>query len=93
MAKDRLLRVEEVALQIGVSVQSINVWYRWARQNSDNEYAKILPQYIQTTSRSVRYWRQSDIWKLLEFKASIPHGRNGVLGSVTQKYVKSRKDK
>ena len=91
MTDCRLLKVEEVAVTIGSSVQSINNWYRFKKQNPDNEYAKLLPEYIQQSERMTRYWRDSDIWKLIEFKQSIPQGCKGIMGSVTQKYHKKEK--
>lgn len=88
--ENRKLRVEEVAVMIGSSVKSINNWYMFKKQNPDNELAKLLPEFKQEGTRMTRYWNESDIWKLIEFKQSIPHGRNGIMGSVTQKYY--RKD-
>lgn len=89
---ERLLKIEEVAILIGSSVQTINMWYRFKRSEPENEYAKMLPDYIQKGGlRSTRYWTQKDIYKLIEFKQSIPLGRNGVLGTITQKYVKRRR--
>lgn len=83
------LRIEEVAIRIGVSVNTVNSWYRFKKQNPDDEYAKMLPDYTQEGGdRSVRYWTEQDIDKLLEFKNKRPTGRNGVMGIVTQKYVK-----
>ena len=83
---ERLLKLEEVAILIGSSGKSINNWYWFKRENPDNEYAQMLPDYVQYGPRQTRYWRESDIWKLIKFKQSIPQGRNGIMGSVTQKY-------
>lgn len=85
---ERMLKIEEVALMLGVSTQTINIWYRWARENPDNELAKLVPQYVQTGSRQTRYWTQSDVWKLVEFSKSIPRGRNGIMGDITQRRKK-----
>lgn len=84
------LRIEEVALFLGVSVETINIWYRFKKQHPDDVYAKMLPDYEQESSRSCRYWNQSDIDKLLEFKKARPIGRNGAMGTITQKYVKKK---
>jgi len=81
-----LLKIEEVAVLIGSSCKSINNWYWFRRENPDNEYAKMLPDYIQQGARQTRYWKKSDLWKLIEFKKAIPQGRNGIMGSVTQRY-------
>lgn len=88
---DRLLKLEEVAVLIGSSGKSINNWYWFKRENPDNEYAKMLPNYTQEGGRQTRYWKESDIWKLIEFKQAIPKGRGGVMGDITQKYYRKEK--
>lgn len=88
---EKLLRLEEVALLVGCSSKTINNWYAWKRTNPDHELVKLLPDFIQSGARQTRYWKQSDVWQLIQFRSSIPQGRNGILGSVTQKYY--HKDK
>ena len=88
---DRLLKLEEVAVLIGSSGKSINNWYWFKRENPENEYAKMLPEYTQEGGRQTRYWKESDIWKLIEFKQAIPKGRGGVMGDITQKYYRKEK--
>lgn len=90
MQEERLLKLEEVALRVDVSFKTINNWYMFRKQNPDNEYAKMLPDFIQSGARQTRYWRESDIWKLIEFKQAIPQGRNGIMGEITQKYYKKK---
>ena len=91
MSKERLLKLEEVAVLINSSGKSINNWYWFKRENPDNEYAKMLPDYIQEGGRQTRYWKESDVWKLIEFKQAIPKGRGGVMGDITQKYYRKEK--
>lgn len=88
---EKLLRIEEVALLIGASTQTINNWYRWKKTNPEHPMAKLLPDYIQEGNRQMRFWKKSDVWSIVEFKNTIPHGRNGILGDITQK--KSRRKK
>lgn len=88
-----LLKLEEVAVLIGSSGKSINNWYMFKKQYPNNAYAKMLPEFIQQGARQTRYWKKSDIWKLIKFKSSIPQGRNGIMGSVTQKYYQKNTDK
>lgn len=90
MQEERLLKLEEVALRVDVSFKTINNWYMFRKQNPDNEYAKMLPNFIQSGARQTRYWRESDIWKLIEFKQAIPQGRNGIMGDITQKYYRKK---
>ena len=87
-----LLNVQEVAVLIGSSIQTIGSWYRWKALNPSHELAKLLPDYKRIGNRSTRYWERDDIARLIEFKCRIPQGRNGVMGAVTQKYVKKNKE-
>ena len=85
---NKKLTVTEVAVLVGCSVQTINYWYAFKRKEPNNKLAKILPDYTQEGGRQTRYWKEEDIFKLVMFKNSIPRGRNGILGSVTQRYAK-----
>jgi hypothetical protein len=82
---EKLLRIEEVALLVNTSTQTINNWYRWKKLHPEHSLAKLLPDYIQSGPRQTRYWKRTDVWSIAEFKNNIPHGRNGILGEITQK--------
>lgn len=88
----RLLNVQELSMLIGSSIQTIGSWYRWKELHPDHELAKLIPDYTRIGNRRTRYWKQDDVWKLLEFKQKLPQGRNGIMGEVTQKYVKKKED-
>lgn len=90
---DKLLNVSEVSMYVGSSIQTISSWYRWKDLNPEHELAKIIPEYTRIGNRRTRYWTMDDVWKLVEFKKSIPQGRNGIMGAVTQKYVKKKGDR
>lgn len=92
MKERRLLVATEVAVMAGISLQTLNIWYVYKRQNPDSEYAKKLPEYIQEGEKQTRYWRIEDVYKLIEFKAMLPHGRNGIMGDITQKYYRKEKE-
>lgn len=83
-----LLRIEEVAVLCGVSVQTINNWYKFKAENPDSEYAQMLPSYSILGGRKQRFWDKADINDLIRFKSSMPKGCKGVMGAVTQKYVR-----
>lgn len=87
---DKLLKVQEVAYRLGVSNQTVGIWYKFKRENPDNEYSMLLPDF--TRKGQTRYWNESDVEALKYFQRIIPQGRNGVLGSVTQRYVKKSDD-
>ena len=89
---EKLLNVSEVSLLVGSSIQTISSWYRWKALHPDHELAKIIPDYVRIGNRRTRYWKRDDVWKLVEFKNSIPQGRNGIMGEITQKYVKKKGD-
>lgn len=82
------LRIEEVAILCGVSVQTINNWYKFKRENPNNEYARLLPEFECVGGRKQRYWDKTDVDALIAFKSKMPKGCKGVMGSVTQRYVK-----
>ncbi len=88
---NNLLRAEELAMMIGSSVPTISSWYRWKRLNPEHELARKLPEFERHGAHRTRYWREEDIEKIMDFKRSIPQGRNGVMGAVTQKYVRKGK--
>ena len=83
-----ILRIEEVAVLCGVSVQTINNWYKFKRENPNNEYARLLPDYHTVGGREQRFWDKADMDAILNFKQKMPKGCKGVMGSVTQRYVK-----
>lgn len=86
--RNDLVNVQTLAFYINSSVQTISMWYRWKKLHPEHELAKLLPDYI-IGSRGIRLWKKDDIWKLTQFKQSIPQGRNGIMGEVTQMYSKS----
>lgn len=89
----RKLKMEELACLVGVSVQTINIWYKWKRHFPDNELAKLLPDYTQEGPRHTRYWDEDAVWRIIEFKQNIIRGRNGVMGDITQRRLKTGKKK
>lgn len=92
--ESNMLNAQQVATLVGVSTPTLNMWYKWKNENPDNEYAKLLPDYVQDGKRGIggtRYWESSSIDAIINFKNVCPKGRNGVRGSVTQRYVKKTK--
>lgn len=85
---DGLLKVQEVAVMVDSSVQTINLWYKFKREHPDHELAKEIPDY-EMIGRT-RCWTQSAVIELIQFKSHLPQGRKGVMGAVTQKYVKKK---
>lgn len=87
------LRIEEVALIVGVSTKTINTWYQFKREKPDNELAQLLPEPDRVGPHRTRYWRHGQIQSIIKFKEALPIGRRGVMGAVTQKYAKKQKGK
>ena len=88
-----LLTALEVCVLVHCSYNALNYWYRWKGLNPNNEYAKLLPDYIQIANRQTRYWKRDDVAKIIQFKNSVPQGRNGIMGDITQKYRRAQKEK
>lgn len=86
-----MYKAVEVALLLDISVPTLNNWYKFKKQDPNNEMCKLLPDPIQKSVRQTRYWKEEDIPKLIEFKANIVWGRNGFMGSITQAYAKKEK--
>lgn len=91
--EEKLLKLEEVAILVGRSCITINSWYKWKRENPDHKFAYLLPDYIQSSDRQTRYWKLTDIEKLIRFKDRVRVGRDGFMGDVTQRYTKKAKEK
>ena len=91
-----LLTATEVCTLVGISIYTLNRWYKYKDLYPDDEYSKKLPdvQRANISNRSARYWKSDDVWKLIEFKATIPKGCKGVLGEVSShKYDKPKEAK
>lgn len=87
-----LYQIEWVAIQLGCSVQTINSWYRWKKVHPEHELVKLLPEPTKKSAHSKRLWTETDIETLRQFQQTIPHGRNGILGDITQKSVRRSKN-
>lgn len=85
-------QIEWVAIQLGCSTQTINAWYRWKKLHPEHEFAKLLPEPKKRYAHDKRLWSELDIEMLREFQKTIPHGRNGILGDVTQKSLRRKKN-
>lgn len=91
--EDRLIRVEEMAMRIGVSYKTIQNWYAFKKAYPDHELSKLLPECIQSAPRQTRYWREEDVEKLKYFKSVMPRGGQGQMSAITQKYIRTRKER
>lgn len=89
--KERLINAMEVSLLVGCTVPTLNSWYKWKQLEPEQELTKLLPDFIRIGNKKTRYWKESDVYKIIEFRTKLPQGRNGLMGKVTQKYVKKEK--
>lgn len=87
--KTKLLKLEEVAIELGCSCYTINNWYRAKKKNPDNELFDLLPEPRQSGGRQTRYWTQRDINKLKKFSSQLPKGRRGIMGKYKGKGTKN----
>jgi len=89
------LKIEEVAVKVGVSVQTLNRWYKFKKENPKDSISKTLPAYkmVTTTSGCVRLWQEKDVEKLKDFKSNIIPGRTGRMGKYKGEGTKNGKSK
>lgn len=90
------LKIEEVAVWIGVSTQTINRWYKFKRENPNNKTSKALPAYKVLKSGNnlpLRIWNEKDMKKLEAFKSNMVKGRNGKMGLYEGKGTSNGKKK
>lgn len=85
------MKIEEVAMRIGVSTQTLNRWYKFKKENPKDTISKALPAYkkVKTTKGLVRIWSEEDVWKLIEFRHLVTAGRNGKMGKYKGKGTKN----
>ena len=88
-----MMKVEEVAVRLGVSVQTLNRWYKFKKNNPDSEISEKIPAYTikKTSSGFVRLWQDDDVWKLVEFKTQLKSGRTGKMGKYGGRGTKNEK--
>lgn len=86
------LTAQQVVVMLGISENTLNFWYRFKKENPDNEVAQLLPEYTKETEKSRRLWKRSDLDKLIKFQQTIPKGRNGIMSGTTQRYYKKKKE-
>ena len=89
------LKIEEVAMRVGVSVQTLNRWYKYKKDNPRDSLAKLIPAYkkVKHPTGFMRVWTEDDVWKLVEFKTKMIYGRCGRMSNYKGKGTKNGKNK
>ena len=89
------LKIEEVAMRVGVSVQTLNRWYRYKKDNPKDDMSKAIPMYKKekTSYGFVRLWQMDDVAKLIEFRTKVVPGRCGRMGIYKGKGTKNGEKK
>ena len=85
------INAQQLSVMTGVSVKTLDIWYMWKRLHPEHELAQLLPDYTQEGSRNKRYWDYDAIYQILEFRKALPRGRGGIMGEITQKYIRKRR--
>lgn len=78
---EMLVTAEEIAYHIGVSVRTIDLWYKWKRRNPNHPLAKLLHDPTRINKR--RYWKAKDVTDIEVFQNSIPRGPGGLFAEIT----------
>ena len=90
-----LLRIEEVAMILGVSRQTLERWYKFKKQNPESEIAQEIPDYTYgktVSSGRTRLWTQEAVFSLVQFKAERKLGRTGKMGKYGGKGTHGKKN-
>lgn len=88
------LRIEEVAMIIGVSVQTLERWYKFKKEHPESEVAQEIPEYFvgsTTGARRTRLWTQEAVFSLMQFKTERKLGRTGKMGKYGGKGTHGKK--
>lgn len=94
--EERMIKIGEVAFVLDVNQFTVERWYKFKKENPDNEYAKLLPEPTRVKNaknRWVRMWKESDLALLEQFKNAIVPGTKGFMKSqFIYQYQKEKKD-
>lgn len=87
------MKIEEVAVKLGVSVQTLNRWYKFKRENPKDDISRRLPMYkkVKCATGFVRVWTDNQLQELVEFKSLVTPGRTGKMGKYKGKGTKNGK--
>lgn len=78
--KDNYLRINRVALILGISDHTIRRWYKWWESKEfEHPEGLELPPYYHMDRRGTKYFKKEDIPKLMEFKKKISTTHKGVM--------------
>ena len=89
------LRIEQVAMILGVSVGTIERWYKFKKAHPDSEIAQEIPDYKvapTTGARRIRLWSQEAVYSLVQFKSERKLGRTGKMGKYGGKGTNGKKN-
>jgi len=92
MADEKLLKAIEVAYILKITIPTLTNWYNWYNGDFEKpDNTPELPTYVRygkqgSNKRGARFWKESDIPKLIKFQAWIKKGRNGVMSDYNRKF-------
>ena len=84
----KLLNVDDVCDELGITTATLANWYKFKTENPEAEICNLLPEIIRIGPRNARFWRVEDLDRLKTFRDEMPRGRRGIMGSVTQRYIR-----
>lgn len=91
--KEEMVTATEVCVMVGISIYTLNTWYKFKKLHPKHELSKLLPKPVQANSRAPRLWKRSDVEGIMEFKSRRPKGRNGVMGDLQPKCRRAKNGK
>ena len=82
--EERFIGIGELAFILGVNQFTVERWYKFKKENPENEYAKLLPEPVRIANAKnikTRYWKESDLPALKTFQNAIVPGTKGFMKS------------
>lgn len=91
-SEEYTLSINKISQLLDISQNTIGNWYKWYNKNKSEKIPE-LPSYYQKGVKGQRFWKESDIPKLIVFRDWVPKGRGGLMGDLNCKYYRRKKEK
>lgn len=92
MSDEKIYLRDELCKALGISVHTLQKWYQWEKYELKDGTVKHSylpkPQKVAGRRGSPKYWTESQLELLRDYKSTIVVGRHGKYGKYTNPYHK-----